>query len=292
MEIPKGYAVDIGAQHGKSPLRWAGSKRKLLPVLETFWRPTDKKYIEAFAGSACLFFHLQPVEAVLNDANSDLISAYQVLAGQPHLLHNTLLDMAQDPDTYYRLRKSQPTSDAFESAVRFFYLNRFCFNGIYRTNKAGQFNVPYASYKTGGFPKLADWLAASKALRTAKLASTDFEEVVREHVATGDFVYMDPPYAVKNRRVFAQYSANEFGVDDLRRMQSVMKHIDAIGATFVVSYALSQETEILSEGWHSLRKLAQRNVAGFSHHRRKAVEVLITNDPSRIRNRGQNVSVA
>ena len=276
------------ADNLKSPLRWAGSKRKLLPILEKMWRSSDNKYIEAFAGSACLFFHLRPQEAVLNDANLELVAAYEVLAKHPLLLHETLQEMAPSSETYYRIRSADISGmDKFEAATRFFYLNRYCFNGIYRTNKDGAFNVPYASYKTGGFPGRDHWCKASGALNRAKLFSLDFEQVVLDNVGAGDFVYLDPPYAVSNRRVFIQYSANEFGLDDLRRLRSVMDYVDRAGATFVVSYALSKETATLTRGWHSMRTLAQRNIAGFSHHRRKAVEVLITNDPARLRQRNQ-----
>lgn len=273
-----------------SPIRWAGSKRKLLPILSSMWRPSDRRYIEAFAGSACLYFNIRPEEALLNDANADLISAYTVLAKNPVKLHTRLLSIPVDAATYGEIRASKP-STKFESAVRFFYLNRYCFNGIYRTNKLGAFNVPFGR-RTGGFPSIGQWRESSKALRGAQLHSGDFESVVRENVREGDFVYLDPPYAVSNRRVFTQYSANEFGIDDLRRLRSVMDHIDAVGATFVVSYALSKETKVLSDGWFSFRTLAQRNVAGFSQHRRKAVEVIVTNDENRLKVRKKDARPA
>lgn len=271
----------------RSPLRWAGSKRKLLPVLEPFWREGEGRYIEAFAGSACLFFHLRPASATLNDTNRSLVDAYSVLAQQPSLLHATLLEFPVNKATYDWFRSEFDPVDKFESAVRFFYLNRFCFNGIYRTNKQGKFNVPYAGYGTGAFPSLGAWQAAAHALKGVELTSEDFEVVVKRTVRKNDFVYMDPPYAVSNRRVFTQYSANEFGLDDLQRLRSVMRHVDSVGAKFVVSYAQSPETSMLTEGWHSVRKMAQRNVAGFAHNRRRAVEVLITNDPARLPIRGR-----
>lgn len=278
--------LELESREGKgifsrpSPLRWAGSKRKLLPVLRRYWRAGDKKYIEAFAGSACLFFDLRPSEAVLNDSNLELISAYRVLANEPERLHRRISQIPVNSETYYWVRSSKPRNE-FTKAVRFFYLNRNCFNGIYRTNKRGEFNVPFGSYRTGQLPPLERWIEAAEALANATLFSHDFDEVVRSNVAPGDFVYLDPPYAVSNRRVFKQYSANEFGELDLLRLRELMSFIDRQGATFVVSYALSKETAILANGWSTFRQLAQRNVAGFSHQRRKAVEILITNDPSR-----------
>lgn len=267
----------------RPPLRWAGSKRQLLPVLGELWRPSDRRYIEAFAGSACLFFHISPSVAILNDSNEDLISAYRVLAERPKVLYRRLLALPVNSETYYRLRGSSPRSE-LQAAVRFFYLNRFCFNGIYRTNKNGAFNVPFGR-KTGAFPSAEEWCDASAQLGRATLFSGDFEKVVLENVEPGDFVYLDPPYAVSNKRVFLQYSAREFGLADLERLRSVMAYIDAKGAVFVVSYAQSDETTMLSKGWFAMSRMAQRNVAGFSRHRRRAVEVIITNDPSRLRGR-------
>lgn len=286
--------MDLQAEHLKlartkerpstfcSPIRWAGSKRRLVPLLKKFWRESDRKYIEAFAGSACLFFDICPAVAVINDTNAELISAYQVLSRQPYLLHSHLVELPREKEFYYRLRSSPASGDEFLAAVRFFYLNRNCFNGIYRTNKSGDFNVPFASSRAGTIPPLEKWIVAASLLAKATLSSCDFDDMVRTHVQPNDFVYLDPPYAVSNRRVFTQYSANEFGMDDLVRLRSLMDYIDKIGATFVVSYALSKETAILSDGWYSARTLTQRNIAGFSHHRRKSVEVIITNDRMRL----------
>lgn len=251
-------------------------------MLKRFWRETDNKYIEAFAGSACLFFEICPTVAVINDTNSELISAYRVLSKHPYLLHHHLSEMPSEKGLYYRLRANPVVDDDFLAAVRFFYLNRNCFNGIYRTNRAGLFNVPYASSRAGGIPPLKKWIDAASLLSRAILSCVDFDEMVRLHVRPNDFVYLDPPYAVSNRRVFTQYSANEFGMEDLGRLRELMGYINEIGATFVVSYALSKETALLSDGWYSAKTLIQRNVAGFAQHRKKSIEVIITNDRSRL----------
>ena len=269
------------SQNLESPIRWAGSKKKLLPILAQYWRDSDRKYIEAFAGSARLFFCIQPKKAVLNDANEELISALRILADKPRKLHAAISRIPSISEEYYRVRSTQTKHGTFAAAVRFFYLNRNCFNVIYRTSKSGAFNVPFGN-KTGRLPSIDQWLNFAAALENVRLESRDFEVAVREHVARDDFVYLDPPYAVANRRVFRQYSATEFGYEDILRLRTLMKDINAIGATFVVSYALSKETAILAEGWHCIRRMTQRNIAGFSHQRRKAVEVIITNRMERI----------
>lgn len=117
-------------------LRWAGSKRKLLGRLAPYWQPDrHQRYIEPFAGSACLFFELDPAKAILGDANRDLIETYKAVKANPQQLFDRLVQIRRDPETYYRWRrKNLSDTDSSTRALRFLYLNRNCFNGIYRTN--------------------------------------------------------------------------------------------------------------------------------------------------------------
>ena len=271
-------AVASNRIESRAPLRWAGSKRKLLPTLRKYWQTSSKRYVEAFAGSAALFFSLRPEKALLNDTNKELVHALSVLRECPRLLHSSLADLRPSSETYYSLRAA-PIENmcAFDRAVRFFYLNRYCFNGIYRTNKRGEFNVPFAPNKSGGFPTEAEWVATSVLLRQAEFFTNDFESFLLDNVKRNDFVYLDPPYAVSNRRIFSQYSAQTFGIEDIRRLSTMLREIDRRGATFVVSYAQSPEAEILANGWNVRKLYAQRNVAGFVQHRRRALEVIISN---------------
>lgn len=263
-------------QEARPPLRWAGSKRKLLGELETYWQ--GNRYLEAFAGSACLFFRLRPESALLNDTNVELIQALHVMREHPRLLHDALTEMPPSSDLYYFLRSQKPDElDPFERAIRFFYLNRYCFNGIYRTNIRGEFNVPYGPVRSGTFPPLSDWIFCANDLKKAEIHCSDFEIFVRENVRAGDFVYLDPPYAVSNRRVFAQYSAQSFGQDDLRRLKNLLVYINNIGAKFVVSYAESPEAETIAEGWATKKTKVQRNIAGFAKKRKIDTEIIITN---------------
>src|SRR5690606_39209634 len=123
-------------------------------------------------------------------------------------------------------------------------------------------------------------LRASSQLQGAVLSGDDFESFILQNARSGDFVYLDPPYAVSNRRVFSQYSANSFGLSDMQRLASLLNEIDRRGAKFVVSYAQSPEARILAGNWVIRREYAQRHVAGFSGNRRKALEIFISNfDP-------------
>lgn len=264
----------------RSVIRWAGSKRKILPVLRDAYERSGSKgmYIEPFAGSAALFFELQPGDAVLSDANEDLIAALRRLVSDPEGVFLEVNRMPLDISTYYKVRAYEPnTQKRISKEARFFYLNRLCFNGIYRTNKKGEFNVPYGGEKSGAIPPLERWIACAGLLSKAKIIVGDFRDVVMNHVEHDSFVYLDPPYAVSNRRIFKQYAPNEFGVDDVHELRSLLDEIDRRGAKFLVSYAQSPETKIISNGWSVRRTTAQRNIAGFSEHRRKATEVLISN---------------
>lgn len=130
-------------RHAKPFLRWAGSKRKQLAHLRTFWSDSHTGYAEPFAGSACLFFSLAPDRAVLGDSNRELIEVYRVVRDNPDGLYNRLSTIRRDLNTYNRWRSWDPrTLDRDTRALRLVYLNRNCFNGIYRTNTDGHFNVP------------------------------------------------------------------------------------------------------------------------------------------------------
>lgn len=270
----------ISAKRGVAPLiRWAGSKRRLLPRLAEYWDAEQHlRYVEPFAGSSALFFYLDPREAVLNDLNSELMGAYEALISSPSYVFKIASQIDIGPETYYKVRAVDPiTLGKFERAARFIYLNRFCFNGIFRTNKNGQFNVPYGGGRSGALPTLDRFEEIAERLARARLFSMDFELFVRQEVRAGDFVYLDPPYAVSNRRIFRQYDPNTFGTEDVERLAMLLDEIDARGASFLVSYAFCAEIKPLIKRWQARRVHTQRNIAGFTKHRRRAVEVMISN---------------
>ena len=228
-------------------------------------------------GSAALFFAIEPSDALLSDINSDLIETFCNLRDHPRAVYNRLQKLPLGEDAYYCIRQEYALkSPSLDRAARFIYLNRFCFNGLYRTNLGGKFNVPYAGSKTGSLPSQDDLSYAAKILSCAQIRTRDFSEALQD-VQSGDFVYMDPPYAVQNRRIFRQYGPDSFGIEDIARLAAALADIDRSGATFVVSYAMCREAIEAFAGWNIRRAQTQRSVAGFSKHRRKAVELLISN---------------
>lgn len=259
-------------------LRWAGSKQRLVPKLANYWNSSFKRYLEPFTGSAALFFHLDPVKACLNDINGQLIECYRELACDPDDIHRRVVAISSTEENYYLVRSLDPLGlTPADRAARFIYLNRHCFNGIYRTNREGRFNVPYGAAKAGAVPHVEKFRDCARSIARAKLTSLDFDQFLQRNVRSGDFVYLDPPYAVANRRIFRQYDKHSFGLEDVERLKKCLEMIDARGASFVVSYALSAEIKPIVQQWTARRVTAQRNVAGFAEHRRKAVEVIITN---------------
>ncbi len=271
-------AVVTPASKGKPFLRWAGSKRKQLSRLAAFWSAGHSRYMEPFAGSACLFFELAPQAAVLGDNNRDLIELYRVVQEEPGRLYARLCRIRRDLKTYHRWRDLEPKQlDRETRALRFLYLNRNCFNGIYRTNSEGKFNVPMGK-RLGGYLSREELLHCSCLLQRAKLISGDFSKTL-ENVKRGDFVYLDPPYAVTTRRIFREYGKVTFDIFDIPRFSESLREIERTGADFLVSYADCKESREVAACWHSVRLPVRRNIAGFAGDRKMAYEWLISNRP-------------
>jgi DNA adenine methylase len=261
----------------KALLRWAGSKRQLLPKLSSYWHRDFGRYIEPFAGSAALFFHLEPSSAILGDLNSELTRTYSTLEADTDAVLDRLRSLRPTRDEYYRIRHLNPEKLSHpQAAARFIYLNRYCFNGLYRTNLHGEFNVPFG--KPNGNMRIDEnhIRSAADLLRRALLVHGDFEATL-SYAQPGDFIYLDPPYAVTDRRVFREYTRVPFSQKDLERLAKVIDRVDAIGASFVITYADCTEARNLLRRWGSKRVGVRRNIAGFSGSRRIAYELLATN---------------
>ena len=258
-------------------LRWAGSKRQIAKRLATYWPGGKTRYIEPFAGSACLFFELEPRSALLGDINSELIEMYEVVREHTYDLHQSLMRWSNDRTEYYRVRDMKPaTMSNIDRAARFIYLNRFCFNGLYRTNGRGHFNVPYGGSRSGSIPSLETLEAASKILARSQLISGDFEEVLSS-VNNNDFVYLDPPFSMTSRRIFTEYAPRPFGQKDIIRLRKAITNLDELGARFLLSFAECDEGKQLAKGFRTLQVATKRNIAGFTGNRCSATELIVTN---------------
>jgi len=202
-----------------------------------------------------------------------------IVRDDPASVFKALNQLNWSKRAYYKLRPSALNEkDNSKLAANFIYLNANCFNGIFRLNKAGEFNVPYGGERAGKCPSSEKLHTASTTLRHVKFVCGDFDKTVRRHCRAGDFVYLDPPFALRNRRIFYQYRYDDFGTEDINRLRSLMDWIDRQGSAFIVSYAASPESETLSKGWHQYSAWRLGNIAGFRTARRtSSEETLITN---------------
>lgn len=263
----------------KAFLKWAGSKKKLIPELKKYWKHTShQRYIEPFVGSAQLYFSIHPQQAILNDINSELINTYIMVKERPLELFEMLSTYQKSKEFYYALRGADLTSlNKLEKAARFIYLNKLCFNGLYRTNLKGEFNVPYSHSASSKFPTKKDLLLCSESLQNVTFINEDFEKVLREYSKEGDFVYLDPPYAIANSKIFHQYDPRTFGLEDINRLKNLLIDLDKKNVDFLLSYACCEEIISSFDEWNIRTVTTQRNIAGFSKDRRLATELLISN---------------
>jgi DNA adenine methylase len=271
------YKEEVARRPLEPLIRWAGSKKKLIPLLKANIPKTFNKYIEPFCGSACLYFSLRPTKAVLSDINKELIVSYKTIKKDSKKITERLLGVEKCKTEYLRLRELDPsTLDEVERSYRFIYLNRFCFNGVYRTNREGKFNVPMGT-KTGNLPTPAKISDCAKALKGASLIYGDFKKTLK-YIEQGDFVYLDPPYTKEGAKNRGEYGHGSFDYQDIPTLISYLEKIDEKGASFLLSYSCdSALLDLLPSRWYKLELSVNRHVAGFKQHRSIAKEVLVAN---------------
>jgi DNA adenine methylase len=253
-------------------LKWAGGKRALLaqirplvPVLRS-----DRRYFEPFVGGGSLFFALSPRRATLADVNEDLIATFASVRADVDGVIRRLRALKYEEEAYYRVRASRPRSDVGRAA-RFIYLNKTCFNGLYRVNKKGEFNVPFGDH--GPSLLLCDdhqLRRAARALQRARLRCQDFETTVSD-AQKGDVVYFDPPYTVAHTdNGFIEYNADVFAWSDQRRLARTAAALVDSGVNVVVSNA--DHASILrlydTRRRFILHRIARHSTIGASNDRR------------------------
>jgi len=257
-------------------LRWAGSKRALLPELMTRAPQGFDRYVEPFAGSACLFFALRPRRAIIGDLNADLIQAYREVCVHPRRVARHVHEWGGDPTTYYRVRGFNPAElPDIERAARFVYLNRHCFNGVYRTNRQNHFNVPIGR-RAGRVPPASHFYRCSVALRDAHLCSEDFSNLI-DDARPGDFFYLDPPYSRAKGGAYGVYGYGSFDDRALDRLIVGLEAIQRAGAHFLLSYTDDERLQGLDERWRVSVVSVRAQVAGRAEERRERREVLVDN---------------
>lgn len=273
-------------------LRWAGGKRKLAGFIANSF-PTkldysSAHYYEPFLGGGALAFYIGQKESPfyipgsrihLSDTNPDLISAYQVLRDEPLTLmkHLAKLGKQTDREAFEKVRASRPTAK-IEIAARFIYLNKTCFNGLWRVNSKGEFNVPWGKLQN---PRIFDesiLMANSLRLRGARIAKRDFLSQL-EPARKGDLVYLDPPYIpLSSSSSFSKYSKLDFDISNHEELASCIKSLTKRGVFVVLSNSDTSDTRRIFGEFMNLYQISVgRSISASSESRKRVNEVIATN---------------
>lgn len=227
-----------GARTGAIPfLKWAGGKRWLVDRIEPLFSLGYRDYYEPFLGGGAMLLALGPKGGVVSDINHELVNCYQAVRDRPEALFAGLLEQQElhSHEHYYRMRDAEP-KDSLNRAIRFLYLNRACFNGIYRVNQLGKFNVPKGSKEKIVF-ETDEFELISQILRSVEVVCADFEETVCR-AGDGDLVFVDPPYTTKhNKNGFVRYNEKLFTWADQERLADAAGRAAARGAKVIVTNA-------------------------------------------------------
>ncbi len=257
-------------------LKWAGGKSQLLDQLWEFRPATFARYHEPFLGGGAFFFRLRPERALLSDVNEELINCYETVRDKPKQLLTALAKHRYDEEHFYEVRDSNPRGRVLRAA-RTIFLNKTAFNGLYRVNSRGKFNVPFGRYKDPQFRDPETIHSCSTALRGVDLSVCDFEKSLARAKA-GDFVYLDPPYVpVSNTADFTSYSAGGFGWDEQERLARAVVALDRRGVKFMLSNSDVPALRSLYKGFRIERVLATRRINSRGDRRGNTPEIVVLN---------------
>jgi len=259
-------------------LRWAGGKTWLVEHIHNLVKCIDfKNYHEPFLGGASVYFSLSlPGHKFLSDLNQELIETYVSLRDERDAVISTLKTFSNDKESYYQIR-SKLFCNSADRAARFIYLNQTSFNGIYRVNARGEYNVPYGN-RAVQFLDIARLTKASEALQGAEIASGDFT-VFEEFISSKDLVFLDPPYTVShNNNAFIKYNQKLFSLDDQNRLQQFIERIKSKGAYYILTNAAHPVIKEIFNNADKLVTLERSSlIGGMNATRGKVDEYLFTN---------------
>lgn len=269
-------------------LKWAGGKRQIVRHLISKLPEKFSVYYEPFFGAGALFLELYNrgllKKAVISDLNKELIALYTLVrdrcSGIIEELEN--IRFTNNKDDYYRARdlfNSMESDHNPEKAALMIYLNRHAYNGLYRVNSSGKFNVPFGRYAHPSLPTPDDIISFSKALSNVKIINKDFETAVSD-ATVSDFVYFDPPYAPLSRSSdFSAYSSLGFSLDEQKRLSRVFEELSSRGVMIMESNSATPFIKDLYRDYPLSVVQARRNINSKSNGRGKISELIITNYP-------------
>jgi len=308
----------------KPVLKWAGGKRQLLDEIHSRFPADYNHYHEPFFGGGAVFFDLEPVDGTINDTNPRLVNFYEVVRERPEDLISRLREFkhpASDPDPelghsaenwkgkeleqYYYQQRARfnrrayvdgewPSTDEerLEEAALLLYLNRTCYNGLYRENSSGGFNVPIGRYSNPDWTQADRIRTVSRTLQDTDIRNEDFEYIL-DAAEEGDLVYFDPPYEPMSATAnFAEYSAEGFGREDQERLLDTVKTLDEKGVQFILSNSAVMFDRYDEAGFLVEREEATRAINSDETARGEVDEIIATNVSEEDRREQGQASIA
>ena len=266
-------------------LKWVGGKRQLLPEINKYVPKKISTYYEPFLGGGAVLFNIQPLKAIVNDVNSELINLYQVVKYDVESLIRDLAKHKNEADYFYEIRSWDRNSEFYnrltnvERASRIYYLNKTCYNGLFRVNQAGQFNTPFGRYKNPNIENPYILRAVSKYFNEAAIEfrNTDFEESVKG-IRKGAFVYFDPPYdPVSDSANFTGYAKGGFDKSEQLRLKKLCDRLNERGVKFLLSNAATPFIIDLYKDYYVEIIQAKRAINSNGDARGEVDEVLVRN---------------
>jgi len=266
-------------------LKWVGGKRQLMSDIKGVIPQQVSTYYEPFVGGGAVLFNLQHSQAVISDCNAELINVYRVIKNKPEEL---ILDLAKHKNTsdyFYEMRQKDREPEVYaimsdvEKASRIIFLNKTCFNGLYRVNNSGEFNSPFGRYTNPKFEDKTTIRAVSKYLNQndVLILNGDFQSAVTE-AEKGDFVYFDPPYdPVSSSASFTGYAKGGFDRSEQERLKEVCDHLNSRGVKFLVSNSATKFIKELYSNYPIGIVRAKRAINSNGSDRGEVAEVLIRN---------------
>lgn len=264
-------------------IKWAGGKKQLLEQINKYLPKKFNKYLEPFVGGGALFFYLLPNKAILIDNNEELINCYRVIKNKIGELINSLKKHKNIKDYFYKIRSIDRIPEEFkkltdvERASRIIFLNRCCFNGLYRVNSKGEFNVPFGKYENPKFCDEENLLAVNTVIKDIQIINGDFKECL-ELAEKDDFIYFDPPYQpVSTTANFTSYTKENFNKEDQVRLFKVYEELDNRGCKVMLSNSYNDFILDLYKKYDLKTVYAKRAINSDASGRGQIKEVLIIN---------------
>lgn len=264
-------------------VKWAGGKKQLIEQFKPFFPEKIERYIEPFVGGGAVLFYIlknyKPKEVLIFDINEELINTYEVIKNDVDNLINELKKLKElhNKEHYYQIRAENPKLlSKLTRASRFIYLNKTCFNGLYRVNSKGGFNVPIGSYKNPLICPEEDLREISKLLKNVKIINGDFEKCL-DYTKRGDFVYFDPPYYPLKKSSFTTYTKGNFLEKEQKQLKEAFSKLDKRKCKVMLSNSDTKFIKDLYKDYNISFVKATRMINCDGANRGKINEVVVTN---------------